>query len=192
MKLDFDSAAHEYHLDGQHVPGVTQVLGALEDFEGVPWHLLEAARKFGQHVHEACALMVREELDWASLDPSLVPYVEAAKRFIDESGVVVRACEFRVAHAALRYAGTLDLLGEWRGLAMFDFKSGVLPRSVGPQTAAYAGAYQAQTGVRIARRYCVQLNPALPNGYKMHALTNAGDWHIFVSCLNIWRYKNAS
>jgi hypothetical protein len=192
VKLDFNAEAHEYHLDGQPVPGVTRVLEILDDFEGVPWHLLEAARKFGQHVHEACALMVREELDWASLDPALMPYVEAAKRFIEESGVVVRACELRVANAALRYAGTLDLLGEWRGLGLFDFKSGVFPRSVGPQTAAYAAAYQQEFGLRVARRYCVQLNPSLPNGYKVHALTNTADWHIFVSCLNVWRYKNVA
>ena len=102
MKLDFNAEAHEYRLDGQLVPSVTQVLAVLEDFEGVPWHLLEAARKFGQHVHEACALMVRGELDWASLDPALVPYVEAAQRFIDESGFVVRACELQVAHPSLQ------------------------------------------------------------------------------------------
>ena len=192
MKLDFNAEAHEYRLDGQLVPSVTQVLAVLEDFEGVPWHLLEAARKFGQHVHEACALMVRGELDWASLDPALVPYVEAAQRFIDESGFVVRACELQVAHPSLRYAGTLDLLGEWRELCLIDFKSGVFPRSVGPQTAGYAAAYQEQTGVRVERRYCVQLNPALPNGYKTHPLINTADSHIWLSCLNIWKYKNAT
>jgi hypothetical protein len=189
---NFDAEQHAYTLDGRSVPGVTQILGLLEDFEGVPWHLLEAARKFGQHVHAACALMVRDELDWGALDSALVPYVEAAKRFIEESGVVVRASELRVAHPALRYAGTLDLLGELRGLCLFDFKSGVFPRSVGPQTAAYAAAYQQETGIRVARRYCVQLNPALPNGYKVHALTNSADWNIFLSCLNIWNFKNVN
>lgn len=190
--LAFDQESHTYRLDGQPVPGVTSVLQLLNDFEGVPFHLLEAARKFGSHVHEACALMVRSQLNWTSLDPDLYPYVDAARRFIVESGVVVLASELRVAHAGLKYAGTLDLVARWKGLnAVVDFKSGQFPRSVGPQTAAYAGAYSEQTGIRVPRRYCVQLNPDLPNGYKVHALTNSADWSIFVSCLNVHRWKNA-
>jgi hypothetical protein len=189
--LSFDRESHTYRLDGQPVPGVTSVLRLLDDFEGVPAHLLEAARKFGSHVHEACALMVRGQLDWARLDLDLFPYVDAARRFIEESGIVVLASELQVAHETLRYAGTLDLIGRWRGVAtLIDFKSGQFPRSVGPQTAAYANAYHSQSGIRVPRRYCVQLNPALPNGYKCHALTNSADWSIFVSCLNIHRWKN--
>jgi hypothetical protein len=46
-------------------------------------------------------------------------------------------------------------------------------------------------GARVKRRYCVQLNPEFPQGYKVRALTNTADWqkaaavradrHIFVS-----------
>lgn len=191
MDLAFDHAAHAYRLDGRSVPGVTKVLELLDEFEGVPWDLLEAARKFGQHVHEACALMVRNELDWQSLDHDLFPYVDAARRFLEESGVTVLASEVRVANVSLRYAGTLDLICDWRGLrGLFDFKSGQNPRSVGPQTAAYAAAYQEQTGIRIPRRYCIQLNPSLPNGYKVHALKDTADWHVFLSCLNVYRWKH--
>jgi hypothetical protein len=189
--LAFDRDSHTYRLDGQPVPGVTSVLKLLDDFAGVPEHLLEAARKFGSHVHEACALLVRGQLDWTRLDADLLPYVDAARRFIEESGVVVLASELRVAHRPLKYAGTLDLMARWqRQNCLFDFKSGQFPRTVGPQTAAYAHAYLEQTGIRVARRYCIQLNPALPNGYKVHALTEPSDFHVFVSCLNVYRWKN--
>lgn len=191
-QLTFEPEGHTYRLAGLEVPGVTQVLELLEDWEKVPRHLLEAARLFGQHVHEACALLVRGKLDWASLDPALVPYLEGAQRFLRESGVKVIASELRIAHKTLRYAGTLDILGEIRGqTGLFDFKSGIVPRTVGPQTAAYVGAHQDTYGIRVNRRYCVQLSPELPNGYKVHALNEPADWHTFLSALNIHRWKHA-
>lgn len=191
--LTFEPASHTYRLAGREVPSVTQALQLLEDFEGVPWAILEAARKFGQHVHEACALLVRGQLDWASLDHALVPYMECAKRFIAESGVRIIASELRLAHRTLRYAGTLDVLGDHKAFSgLYDFKSGVVPRTVGPQTAGYAAAYLDTYGVRVQRRYCVQLNPDLPNGYKVHRLNDPADWHTFLSALNCWRFKHAA
>lgn len=191
--LSFEPESHTYRLSGQVVPSVTQALGLLEDFEGIPWAILEAARKFGQHVHEAAALLVRSQLDWKSLDHALVPYMECAKRFIVESGVKIIASELRLSHRTLRYAGTLDVLGDLRGdLGLYDFKSGVLPRTVGPQTAGYSAAYFDMYGIRVKRRYCVQLNPDFPNGYKVHRLNNPADWHTFLSALNCYRFKHVA
>jgi hypothetical protein len=195
VQLNFDAATHTYRLNGAVVPSVTQVLDEqINDWTGVPQDVLEAARVFGSHVHQACHLMVRDELDWASLDPSLVPYVEAAKRFIDESGITILSSELALASPKLKFAGTLDIRGLLRdSVCLLDWKStSTLPRSVGPQTAAYDHLYIEQHGGRPAKRYCVQLNPALPHGYKVHALTNAADWSIFLSALNCWRFKHAN
>lgn len=191
--LLFDAAEHRYTLEGRDLPSVTTVLQMLADFERVPWETLEAARLFGQRVHEACALLVRGILDWESLDPALVPYLEGARNFLKRADFLVIASELRLAHRPLRYAGTLDLMGELNGApALVDFKSGALPRSVGPQTSAYAEAYHAMHGKRIRRRYCVQLNPEFSEGYKVHALTDATDWSVFLSCLNVWRFKHGA
>lgn len=191
MALEFDSAAHIYRLDGRVVPSVTQVLSPLENFERVPWDVLEAARVFGQHVHEAMALLVRDELDWGSLDPSLVPYILGGKRFLDESGITVIASEQRVSCKKLRVAGTLDLVGHWRNTeVLVDFKAtAAMPRSVGAQTAAYDRLYTSQYGGKPRKRYGVQLKL---NDYRVTPLTESTDWHTFVSCLNIWNYKNAA
>jgi hypothetical protein len=192
-ELRFDAERHEYWLGQHKVPGVTRVLELLEDWQGVPAHVLAAARQRGQLVHEACALLVRERLDWQSLDPELVPYLIGAKNFLEQSGVIVIASEVRVAHRVNRYAGTLDLLCEMnQQLGLYDFKSGTVPRTVGPQTAAYVEAYEDARCTRVRRRYCVQLNPDLPQGYRLHALTNTTDWNIFLSALNCWRFKNAA
>ena len=191
MRIDFDEVAHAYALDGEPVPSVSQALRLLEDFEAIPPATLERARRRGQYVHEAVALLVREALDWESLDSELVPYLVGAQRFLAETDLTVIASEVRVASRKLRVAGTADLLSHWRkSEALFDFKAtAAVPRSVGPQLAAYDALYRETFGGRARRRYCVQLKP---NDYRVVPLTDPADMSIFVSCLNVWRYKHAS
>jgi hypothetical protein len=192
-ELHFEPIEHRYKLEGVEVPGVTRVLDdQLDEFERVPWETIERRRAEGQLVHEAFALLVRGRLDRSSLDPWLEECMLGADRFLRESGVRVVASELRVAHRLVGYAGTLDLLGMLQPPAvdLFDVKSGVtVPRSVGPQTAAYKEACEAR-GIKIRRRYCLLLNPALANGYKLEPLRCATDWHIYLSALNVWRFKN--
>jgi len=193
MQLDFDSQAHVYRLDGRVVPSVTQLLEPLVDFSMVNDKVLEAARVFGTHVHQACHLDDLGELDWATLDPALVPYVEAWRRFLNESGAVVIASEKPVYHAALNYAGTPDRVLSWgkQRLVVPDIKAtSVVPRIVGPQTAGYAKAYQSMHGGREPERYCIHLRA---NGtYSAHPRRESTDWGVFLSCLNIWRFLNAA
>lgn len=193
MRLEFDKSAHAYTVNGQAVPSVTQVLAPLEILDGIPQAVLERARVRGQHIHEAMALLVRDDLDWSSLDPDLMPYIEGGKRFLEESGAVVIASEMRVACPLIRCAGTLDLLAHWRDAdSLIDFKAtATVPATVGPQTAAYERLYQAMHSCRPKKRYCVQLKPG---DYKVHPLTDPADWIVFQSCLNIyhWRSKNAA
>jgi len=194
--LHFDADAHIYTLNGRRLPSVTQVLQQLEALDGIPADVLEHARIRGQHVHEAMALLVRDDLDWSSLDAELVPYIEGGKRFLEESGLTVIASELRVACSRIGCAGTLDLLAHWRNSeALIDWKATfAMPPTVGPQTAAYDRLYQSMFGGRSTkhrRRYCVQLKP---NGYKVYPLTDPADWSIFQSALNIhhWRAKHAA
>lgn len=190
--LIFDAASHTYRLDGRPIPSVTRALGVLDDWEHVPRDRLEAARRFGDHVHKAVALLVRGQLDWARLDPQLVPYVEGAQRFLRQARLVVLASELAVVNRAVGYAGMIDLVAREKYLGIYDFKSGALTRMVGPQTAGYAEAYRAMYNARVQRRYCVQLSPELPNGYRVHLLTDPADWNIFLSALNITRWKNGT
>jgi len=193
MPLEFDQPTHVYRLDGRVVPSVTQVLDPLLELDGIPRAVLEAARIFGTHVHEACHLMVRGELDWARLDPELVPYVEGACKFLKDSGFTVIASELRVASAKLGCAGTLDLAGVLhRSECICDWKStAVMPPTVGPQTAAYEEFYRAERGGRPRKRFCVQLKP---NDYRIYPLTDSSDYSIFLSALNLyhWRRKRAA
>lgn len=189
--LAFDEEQHAYTYAGKRVPSVTQILGFLDDWERVPREVLDRAAQFGTHVHEAAALMIREQLDWHSVDDALVPPLEALRAFLRESGAVVIESEKRLFHPVHQYAGTLDAVLNWRGgLALVDWKTGQTPpKSVGPQTAGYAAALEAMGGPKIKRRYCVQL---LAGTYRVTKLDNPNDWNVFQSCLNVWRYKHGS
>lgn len=182
--LQFDAPTHTYRLGGRVLPSVTQVLSVLDQYEGVPAHVLEAAREFGTHVHMACDMDNRGVLDEAALDPALAPYLAGWRQYRRDSGIKILASELRLHDARLGYAGTCDIFGEVLGRrAVIDIKSGLVPKTVGPQCAAYAYA------LKVKRRYCVQL---MPNDYRVYGLTDPADFSIFVSCLNIakWREKN--
>jgi hypothetical protein len=133
-------------------------------------------------------------LNEAALDPPLAPYLAAWRKFRRETGFTPIAIEQRVVHTALQFAGTLDRRGTLRRrFVQIDIKSGLVPKSVGAQTAAYDEARRFQTREHARDlRYCAQL---LPTGdYRLHALTDPADWPLFLSCLNVhqWRTRNVA
>lgn len=185
MKIEFEETAHVYRLDGAVVPSVTQVLSFMENQQwvGVPHETIERARQLGNNVHLACHLFNRGELDWSTLDPQLVPYVQGWERFLTEKSATVIASETRVAHPKLGYAGTIDTLLDVRNYDwLVDIKTGQPTKAWGPQTAGYADCL----GSKKLRRYCVRL---FGDGtYKLIPFRNSTDHHIFVSMLNIYRW----
>lgn len=196
-EIVFNEERHEYHVGGVQFPSVTQVLDPLLELEGIPRAALEAAAHFGTHVHLACHLWDRGELDEEALDPRLAPYLEGWKSFLRETGVVVLSSELRVAHPTLRYAGGLDKVILWKRRSketrhVLDLKSGALvPPTVGPQTAAYREAYLTEELVCSPTRYCVHLRA--DGTYRLHTLEDRADFNLFLSALNIhhWRARNA-
>jgi hypothetical protein len=190
--LQFDAERHEYRLGTRVLPGVTSVVQQLDELDGIPRDILEAAARFGRHVHKAVELWSRGVLDEAKLDPALVPYLNGWKEFCRHTGAVVIASEQRVWHQKLRYAGTLDsIVRIGRRRHLVDVKSSdKVPRSVGPQTAGYARAYIQDAGQSALDkvRMCVHLRP--DGEYRLHKYQDASDWNVFLSCLNIHNFRN--
>lgn len=193
--IQFDAATHRYTVGGLRLPSVTEVLDPLLELDGIPRAVLKAAGEFGTHVHMACDLYDRGVLDEPALDPHLAPYLAAWKIFLRETGAEVIATEARVAHPKLRYAGTLDKIVRWtrRGrheLVQIDIKSGEVPRTVGPQTAAYNEA-AIQTGVITGPipRFALQLRGDAT--YRLLAQKSPTDWSIFLSALNLHHWRKA-
>ena len=180
---------------GTRLPSVTEILREcrLEDFSYVDAGVLEAAREFGSNVHHACHLHDTGELDWTALDPALVPYLEAWRAFLEDTGAVVIASEQAVVHERLGYAGTPDRVLAWGSRVVIpDLKAtAALPRTVGVQTAAYAKAYQAMRGGKEPERYCIHLKPGVRGrNYKAHPRRDPAEWSLFLSCLNVYKFRN--
>jgi hypothetical protein len=190
--LRFEPDGHRYYLGEHQVPSVTDVLEPLQALDGIPPRALEHARIRGQHVHTACHLMVHKLLEWSTLDPQLVGYVEAAKKFLEENEIKVLVSEYRMADEGLKVAGTLDVIGVFkRNTCVFDWKSTeTMPRTAGPQTAAYDHLYRRNLGGRPMKRYGVQL--FAEGKYKLYPYDDPRDWTWFVSALNLWHWRNAA
>lgn len=179
--LTFDEATHTYRFGGQVVPGVTSILAPLTDFSRVPPHVLEAAANFGKAVHRACELDDLGELDEATLDDALLPYLQAWRKFSAEHAVQWDQIEQPNYHATLRYAGTPDRFGKVNGRpTVVDIKSTAqLYPSVGPQLAAYANALQNPYADRLA----VQLKA--DGTYVAKPYKDPTDWPVFASLMTL-------
>ena len=188
--LVFEPGEHVYHYRGVKTPGVTTVLQPWNGLEHVNPEILAAAAQFGTHVHDACDLFNRGELDAEDLrerSPMVWEHVQGWKRFLDESGAVVIESELRVVSPKHGYAGTLDSICALKKTnRIYDIKTGAaVPKTVGPQIAAYNQAYREMTGSRLMKRYCVHLKS---NAYTVHPLTNPSDWDIFAAALTLHRW----
>lgn len=193
-QVTFDEPTHTYSVDGVRWPSVTQILEPLQLLDGIPQAALDAAARFGSHVHQAAHLYDLGRLDEEDLDDPLRPYLEGWKAFLRDTGAVVLESELRVIHRTLRYAGTLDKVIRIKERnCVLDLKSGAeVPPTVGPQTAAYREALlDSQPEFECSRtRYCLHLRN--DETYRLHTLTDSADFNLFVSALNIarWREKH--
>lgn len=182
--LDFDAETHTYRYNGAVVPGVTTVLEPLSDFSFVAPDVMQAACEFGTAVHLACELDDKGELDVDALDPALLPYLTAWRKFSEDFAVKWSFIEERVHNKTMGYAGTLDRLGLVKNkLTVVDLKtSAALHPSVGPQLAAYAKAHP-QTATLLIKRLAVLLKE---NGtYKAQYYDDPTDWPLFCSLLTL-------
>lgn len=105
--VEFQEDGHLY--DGGRLESVTGILKA-EGFIDTSFYT-EEGRERGSYVHLATHLDDMGELDESSLDPVIVPYLEAWRRFKRESGFIVERSEVPMVSTAYRYAGTPDVAG---------------------------------------------------------------------------------
>ncbi len=187
-RFEFDPVAHRYTLDGRVLPSVTQILRGLDDFSKVPARVLEKARDRGSRVHAACNLDVLGTLDENTVDDEVAPYLAQFRRFLLESGFMPTLTECRVYDENLWYAGTLDVFGDLPGCidVQIDIKSGAIPRSVGPQTAAYTNGLYKRAGLMTRRRYTLKLEAGK---YSLILLDSTDDFGAF--CQALQRFNEA-
>ena len=198
MTLHFEESGHCYTVDGRVKPSVTQVLEAagLVDLAGIQEHILWRAADRGTKVHRAGVLLLRNNLDWASVADPIGGYVRALEAFLRQSGFTPdpESVECPLYSAEHEFCGTPDVVGMYRCAlrgqirpvrAVVDWKTGMMA-AVRYQLAAYAH----MLGVR--HRIAVKLNAE--GTYRMEWFqpeTLPQDFHIFLKALRQTRKKTA-
>lgn len=183
--IAFDEATHTYRVRGQIVPGVTSILQPLVDFSGIPPAVLAAKADLGTRVHLACELDDQDDLDEASVEGDVAPYLAAYRRFRAEVRPEILLNERRVYHKTWHYCGTADRAMRIQGLNwMVDLKTCfTTPMSAGPQTAAYARAVEHMKLLDIHKRGALRLRP--DGTYRLDELNHSNDWSCFLACLTL-------
>lgn len=139
-KLIFFDDKHEYQVDGEIVPSVSEITRFMsrEVYGDVMQFRLDHAADRGHNVHTAC-----EQLDRygsAEIDADIEPYIKAYIQFRKDHKPEWSKIEYALYSAEFGYAGTFDRHGVMDGkVVILDIKSSykVEPALVTAQLNAY-------------------------------------------------------
>jgi hypothetical protein len=178
-----DRVTHTYTTTNDKLlPGVTQILdgnGCVDHFG-----FSDETRARGTYVHEATVIIDRGER-LANVPIEYEPFITAYRRFVRDMQPVWSRSEEVVADLINGYAGTLDRAGLVQGVpVVVDIKTGEVPPSVGPQTAAYV---RCLPDAHRWQRYCLQLRP--DGQYRWLPLADKADHAVFLAALTLYRWK---
>jgi hypothetical protein len=104
----FNEQTHTFICNGEVIPSVTQILKANrmtpEGYEFIdPWYLTR-----GTYIHKATEFYDKGTLDEDSLEPAIIPYVDAYKVAMRDNAWKVTGIEKKLWHPKLKYAGIID------------------------------------------------------------------------------------
>lgn len=202
--LTFDPVAHRSTLpDGSEVPHVTGIIravGVSQDFAALATisdnleSAIELATYRGTAVHADCHAYDDGDLDWSTVDPRVMPYVDAWATCRQNMGFVPLTRERRVFHPLYFYTGILDGVMRYGDKVVLpDIKTGDPESAAGHlQTAAYEAAHRAQhpDAPLIDERWAIWLQPGARVPYKIvnySARPDAYlDFQIFLACLTTY------
>lgn len=191
-QLDFEESTHTYRVDGRRVRSVSQILEAA----GLTGSKIQLesnryALNRGTQVHLATQLYEERVLDFETLDPVIIPYLEAWKKFLADSGFQSIHVESRKYHSRYRYAGTIDRIGLLdEKPTIIDIKTGAgLSKWVPLQLAGYAGLAcdSSLAPCDEIQRYACLLTK--DGDYKLTRFSNTRDWAVFCAALTLANWK---
>lgn len=203
--IQFDSAGHIYTLpDGRVVPSVTEILGAVgvaTNFEELGAMSAKAAsdidhkRALGSALHLDAHAFDDNDLDWNTVHPDVLPYLEAWVTVRQNKGLIPLTRERRVFHPVHFYSGTLDgiFITPAGRRILVDIKTGD-PEDGGCrfQTAAYDAAYRFEhPDEQIHERWAVQLVPGLAVPYRITPYTAWRDFAAFQAFCTTYHHQAA-
>lgn len=186
---------HIYRLDGQIIPGFSEIAKAegLSDYSHVSRVVMDAACQFGSAAHKACELSDLKELDLKSLSDPLVPYLHGWENFLfNYKAVVIPEWVERVSGSVrFRFGCKPDRVVETpHELVVVEIKT---TTSIAPvvalQTAAHKIVFEEETKQKIKKRLAVQLDPETPRGYRVHEFKKKTDEDCFICIRKAYQWK---
>ena len=184
--LTFNEKDHKYSWNGQHVPGVNEILTELnmQENRGSEADLLR-----GTWVHQACQYYDDGTLDQWEFDPVILGYLEGWKKFRLEK-MFTPILNEKALRSAYGYAGITDRFGTLsKDYAVIDIKTGEPGWITGLKLAAYEQLIRESEvlNLTIIKRCAVKLND--DGTYKLYWYSNRKDKELFLACVSLYHYK---
>jgi hypothetical protein len=184
--LVLEKSSHIYRLEGSILPGISGIIKAA-GLVDTKW-FTEYSREKGSAVHLACQLYDENDLDEATLDPVIIPYLEGWKQFRSDTGFIPSIIERPLHSTIYRFAGTPDRAGIMNGVDVIpEIKTGGISFVTGLQLAAQDILLSEAEGFRAKKRFAVQIKS---NGtYKLTQYADPQDRVYFLSALSMYNLK---
>lgn len=190
-KIKFVEETHQYFLNGDSVPGVSEILQASGLSPDTSF-FTEEDRRRGNAVHLATKFLDEDRLNWKTVHPYIEGWVKGYKKFKKDTGFQPRLIEHIGYHQIYRFAGRLDRTGVFpndKRSVLVDFKTGVPNVWAKISTAGYE--IMLQGGMKIEKPYLRQVLQLNRDGtYKLHPpYTDPQDHKAFLCALGLFYWK---
>lgn len=195
FNIKLDEKYHQYLVNGHYYDSVTSILktmGLYDCYGRVPDQELMAAKmKKGKAVHRATELFDKDELDETTLHPTLIPYLEAWKKFKATFQPTWYHIEAGVASVKYTYAGTIDRVGLIKGTPwIIDIKASesTIPATK-LQLAGYDIAYHEMVGEKGTYKRAAVLLSGKTGDYNFIPYESTFDYNAFLGMLQFYFWK---
>ena len=187
-ELKFTEETHEYTLDGQRLPSVTEIMKFITDrkYETVTDSILDIAKEKGTQVHMACE--VYNKTGYAGINEEYKGYLTAYMKWIKDYKVdrTKIESEVMVCNKILRYAGTVDLIYDKHTIIDVKTCSELDVKTTAVQTSAYREALKLKGYDNLKEMYILWLGK--DGNYKYVKLDDK--FNVFLSCLTLYNFCN--
>lgn len=182
---------HVYHLGRNWVTSPSRVIKDLNlgpDFSNANKANLQYKTEIGTAAHACIELLNKGVLDEQTIDPAVIPYVHAYRKFVSASGFSLAGCEIGIYSNLHNFAMKVDLVGEVNGsLSLIDIKTST---SIHPCVELQVGAYELGYN---------EVNKSRPISKRFYLhLKQNGDFRLgecdtspflFLDALKLWEWK---